>query len=82
MSFFNVSCKDFVFCFFEKEQVSKAWVATGDRGGEAQTASIPRTEPNKGLDLTTLRSGPEPESRDGRSTDYTTQVPQDILEKI
>lgn len=82
MSFFNVSCKDFVFYFFEKEQVNKAWVATGDGGGEAQTASMPRTEPDTGLDLTTLGSGPEPESRDRRSTDCTTQVPQDILEKI
>ena len=41
----------------------------GEAERESQADSIPGTEPDAGLDLTTLRSQPEPKPRVRHSTD-------------
>ena len=46
-----------------------------ERERESQVGSTLIMEPNMGLNLTTVRSWPEPKSRVGHSTDWATQVP-------
>ena len=68
--------KDYIYLFereSERERAWAGWRAEGER--ESQADSVPSTEPNAGLHLTTLRSWPEPKSRVGRLTDWATQVP-------
>ena len=50
-----------------------------EREREFYAGSIPSTECDVGLDLTTLRSRPELESRVRHLTDRATQVPLEIL---
>lgn len=67
----------FIIIIFFKERESASWEGQREKGRESQADSMPSTEPNAELDLTTLRSGPEPKSRVRRLTDCViTQVPQ------
>ena len=51
----------FVFCFVLLREGMVVWrEAEGDRERESQAGSTPSLETNVGLDLTTLRSLPEP----------------------
>ena len=68
--------KDYIYLFereSEREWAWAGWRAEGER--ESQADSVPSTEPNAGLHLTTLRSWPEPKSRVQRLTDWATQAP-------
>ena len=62
----------FVLFFRESEHRHKG-VSMGGTEGEreraSQAGSMPSTEPDEGLDLTTVRSWPELKSRVGRLTD-------------
>ena len=48
-------------------------------GGENLKQTALGMEPDMGLDLTSLRSGPEPKPRVGCLTDCATQVPHQSL---
>lgn len=56
----------------ERERASKRAHSSGGRGrGKDSPADCPlSTEPNKGLDSMTLKSGPEPKPRDAELTSY------------
>lgn len=61
--------------------------SAGGGGTEREGDSIPSrlpliTEPEVGLDLTTLRSGPKPKPRVGYSTDYATTRPHFAVLKL
>ena len=45
------------------------------RGKESQVDSKLSMQPDAGLDLTILKSGPKPKTRVGHLTDCATQVP-------
>ena len=69
----------FVFVLFERESKSTHTGELGrgrGRGTERVLGSTPSLEPDSGLDLTTVRSRPEPKSRVGYLTDRATQAPQ------
>jgi len=72
--------QSFILFFFsfilEKEKVCVCKQGRGrGRERESQADSALSVEPDKGLDLTSLRSWPEPKSRAGCLTDWATQAP-------
>ena len=68
---FHVDFNFFFFFIREIESVNQV----RQRERESQAGSTPSTEPDVGLDLMTLRSGPESKSRDRCLTDWAAQVP-------
>ena len=57
-------------------------VGEGEEERENQASFTPSVEPDEGLNLTTLRSWPEPEPRIRRITDWATQAPQTYSETL
>ena len=64
----------FIYVFFERESLSGGG-AEREKERESQAGYTLSTEPNTGLDFTTLRSWPEPKSRVRRLTNWATQTP-------
>ena len=72
---------EFFFFFFFKFVFYLFWERVSQGGAEREADRIPSrlctpsTEPDRGLDLPTVRSWPELKSRVGHSTDWATQAP-------
>jgi len=71
----NIFFKDVFISEREHELEGQRQGEKGERERETQADAVLSAEPDAGLDLTTLRSGPEPKLRVGRLTDCATQVP-------
>ena len=63
-----------LFFFFFREGSGAEEQRKGEGERESQTGSTPSTELDTGLDLTTLKSWPEPKSRVKCLTDWSSQV--------
>jgi len=61
--------RGFIFFFLDLFIYLRRGEEEGKGEKESQADALLRVQPHVGLDLKTLRSGPEPESRVGRLTD-------------
>ena len=66
------------FIYFGDEEREHKQEGQREKERESQADSTLSMEPDVGLDLTTLRSGPEPRTSSGLLTSCATQVPQSL----
>ena len=63
-----------IYLFIRERESRHEWEGKREREKKSQADSVLSTEPEAGLDLTTLRLGPEPKPRVKCSTDCAIQA--------